>query len=89
MFKRKAAEQIGLLSSSPFVVESGSGLESFLNRNDEKPRKGAFEIVVETESGEKGAVWSGLKLGPPRKLKFPEPDQLMSQVQKFLADRKI
>ena len=27
-------------------------------------------------------VWSGLKRGPPRKEKFPEPENLLEQIEK-------
>lgn len=51
---------------------------------DTQPKRGAFEITVEREDGKSSVVWSGLKLGPPRRLKFPEPGVLLGAVKKFL-----
>ena len=82
MFKRKAAEQVALLSSSPFVASSN--IETALNDNENKPRRGSFEITVEREDGKNLCVWTGLKQGPPRRLKFPDPNDLLTAVQKFL-----
>ena len=82
MFKRKAAEQVAVLTSSPFV--SSGNIESTMNSGETKPRRGAFEILVEREDGKTSTVWSGLKLGPPRRLKFPDPNSLLTSVQKFL-----
>ena len=82
MFKRKAAEQVALLSSSPFVVRSN--IVSTMNSGEDKPRKGAFEIKVEREDGKCSVVWTGLKQGPPRRLKFPEPNVLLGAVKNFL-----
>ena len=55
-----------------------------MNDLENKPRRGAFEIQVEREDGKTSTVWSGLNLGPPRRLKFPEPNALLIKVQKFL-----
>ena len=55
-----------------------------MNESENKPRRGSFEIQVEREDGKTSTVWSGLKLGPPRRLKFPEPNALLTKVQKFL-----
>uniref|UniRef100_A0A3Q2XUL7 Selenoprotein H n=1 Tax=Hippocampus comes TaxID=109280 RepID=A0A3Q2XUL7_HIPCM len=43
--------------------------------NPEKPRRNSFEItLIEGET----PLWTGIKKGPPRKLKFPEPDVVVS-----------
>jgi len=55
-----------------------------MNESENKPRKGSFEIQVEREDGKTSTVWSGLKLGPPRRLKFPEANALLTKVKKFL-----
>ena len=55
-----------------------------MNGGDAKPRKGAFEISVEREDGKTFEVWSGLKLGPPRRLKFPEPQMLLDAIKECL-----
>ena len=81
MFKRKAADQVALLSSSQFA---SSSIQSSINGGDAKPRRGAFEITVEREDGKSSVVWTGLKQGPPRRLKFPDPNVLLSAAKKFL-----
>lgn len=55
-----------------------------MNGGDTKPRRGAFEIQVEREDGKTCTVWTGLKIGPPRRLKFPDPNSLLTGVRKFL-----
>jgi len=52
--------------------------------NEEKPRRGAFEITVVFDDESKADVWSGVKKGPPRKLKFPDADQLVDAVRKAM-----
>ena len=55
-----------------------------MNGGETKPRRGAFEITVEREDGKSFIVWTGLKLGPPRRLKFPDPNVLLAAARKFL-----
>ena len=81
MFKKRATEYVTLLASSPFAVED---MEFKLNPEGESIKKGAFEITIVDEDGKAVTVWSGLKLGPPRKLKFPENDELITRVKKAL-----
>ena len=81
MFKRKAADQVALLSAAPFASTS---IVSSMNSGETKPRRGAFEITIEREDGKTLIVWTGLKLGPPRRLKFPEPDVLLAAIKAFL-----
>ena len=45
---------------------------------------GSFEITVTTEDGESKTVWSGVNLGPPRKLKFPDAEAFLDLVKEFL-----
>ncbi|CAO1388898.1 unnamed protein product [Diamesa hyperborea] len=53
-----------------------------LNENG-KPKKGSFEIFVVV--GEKRVeIWTGIKLGPPRKDKFPEAANLVDAVLKAM-----
>jgi len=50
--------------------------------NPEKPRKGSFDISLEKD-GKLEVLWSGLKKGPPRSDKFPEPfDDWISTIVK-------
>ncbi|EFX79093.1 hypothetical protein DAPPUDRAFT_52874, partial [Daphnia pulex] len=75
VFKRKALEfqEHFLQLFSDLVVEI----------NLSAPRRGAFEIMV-TNSRET-VLWSGLKLGPPRRLKFPDPISLVEALKVALA----
>lgn len=52
------------------------------------PRRGAFEITVSKKKGnssDANLLWSGLKKGPPRRLKFPEADVLSDNMAKILS----
>uniref|UniRef100_A0A674BAT5 Selenoprotein H n=1 Tax=Salmo trutta TaxID=8032 RepID=A0A674BAT5_SALTR len=53
--------------------------------NPQKPRSKSFEVIlVEGEKGKDVCLWSGIKKGPPRKLKFPEPEVVVSALEKAL-----
>uniref|UniRef100_A0A8C5PKX3 Selenoprotein H n=1 Tax=Leptobrachium leishanense TaxID=445787 RepID=A0A8C5PKX3_9ANUR len=45
-----------------------------MEANTVKPRRGSFEVTLERQDGKRIEVWTGLKKGPPRKLKFPESE---------------
>lgn len=46
--------------------------------------KGAFEIDIQINANDKPiSVWSGVKRGPPRRLKFPEADELIKSLKPF------
>uniref|UniRef100_A0A665TBR2 Selenoprotein H n=1 Tax=Echeneis naucrates TaxID=173247 RepID=A0A665TBR2_ECHNA len=49
--------------------------------NPEKPRRNSFEITL--MDGEM-SLWTGIKKGPPRKLKFPQPDSVVTALQEAL-----
>jgi len=52
-----------------------------------KPRSGSFEISLLFPSlGTKSplVIWSGLKKGPPRRLKFPEVDVIIAAIRSAL-----
>uniref|UniRef100_A0A8D3BBS4 Selenoprotein H n=1 Tax=Scophthalmus maximus TaxID=52904 RepID=A0A8D3BBS4_SCOMX len=49
--------------------------------NPEKPRRNSFEITL--LDGET-SLWTGIKKGPPRKLKFPQPDVVVTALQEAL-----
>lgn len=34
--------------------------------------------------GSRAELWTGIKKGPPRKLKFPEPQELVVELKKHL-----
>eukprot|EP00122_Pirum_gemmata_P012005 Pgem_evm1s11138 len=40
--------------------------------NPTKPRSKAFELVLKLDGEDDIIIWTGLKKGPPRKLKWPE-----------------
>ncbi|RDD45983.1 Selenoprotein H [Trichoplax sp. H2] len=52
--------------------------------NPEKPRRGSFECYLSKEDGDKILLWSGIKLGPPRKLKFPDPDVIVKAAKEAI-----
>ncbi|KAI1888195.1 hypothetical protein AGOR_G00182520 [Albula goreensis] len=54
--------------------------------NPQKPRRNSFEITL--LGGEKEvSLWSGIKKGPPRKLKFPEPTVVLSALEEALKSQ--
>lgn len=50
--------------------------------NPARPRRGSFEVMLRGSSAE---LWTGLKKGPPRKLKFPEPHVVLEELKKYLS----
>uniref|UniRef100_A0A3B1IQD1 Selenoprotein H n=1 Tax=Astyanax mexicanus TaxID=7994 RepID=A0A3B1IQD1_ASTMX len=48
--------------------------------NPQKPRRNSFEVTL--MEGDKGygavVLWTGIKKGPPRKLKFPDPAEVVT-----------
>eukprot|EP00105_Crassostrea_gigas_P000611 XP_011412475.2 PREDICTED: selenoprotein H [Crassostrea gigas] len=52
--------------------------------NPSAPRRGSFEVTLIVGDGETQEVllWSGIKKGPPRKLKFPEDHKLITEMMK-------
>lgn len=52
--------------------------------NDTKPRSKSFELTAIKEGGEELLLWTGIKKGPPRKLKFPVNTDLIEEVKKKL-----
>ena len=81
VFKKRAAENITRIASSPYAIEK---MESELNNSTEPIKRGSFEIIVTDENEQSENIWSGLKLGPPRRLKFPEEAELFNCIKKFL-----
>ncbi|CAG0879921.1 unnamed protein product [Cyprideis torosa] len=60
----------------------GEGLAVTYNPNG--CRRGAFEVTVIGTKGGETLLWSGLKRGPPRKLKFPEAESLLDDLKAAL-----
>jgi len=79
VFKRKAQGVISALSEAGLCVDK---VETVIN--EEKPKRGSFEVTVVLDNGTEANVWSGIKKGPPRKLKFPEPDVIVDAVKKIM-----
>ena len=80
-FKKRAAENITRIASSPYAIEK---MESELNNSTEPIKRGSFEIIVTDENEQSENIWSGLKIGPPRCLKFSEEAELFNCIKKFL-----
>lgn len=53
--------------------------------NPVKPRRGSFEVTLQRPDGSSAELWTGIKKGPPRKLKFPEPLEVVEQLKKYLS----
>lgn len=51
--------------------------------NPKKPRRNSFEITL-MDGGKETSLWTGIKKGPPRKLKFPQPDVVVAALQEAL-----
>uniref|UniRef100_A0A096MAH6 Selenoprotein H n=2 Tax=Poecilia formosa TaxID=48698 RepID=A0A096MAH6_POEFO len=51
--------------------------------NPEKPRRNSFEVTL-LDGGKETSLWTGIKKGPPRKLKFPQPDSVVAALQEAL-----
>lgn len=51
--------------------------------NPQKPRRNSFEIIL-MEGDKEVVLWSGIKKGPPRKLKFPDPAEVVSALKEAL-----
>lgn len=69
------------------IVETYSSRVIKLIRNKmhpDEPRKGAFEIyALKDARSEPQIIWSGIELGPPRREKFPESQDLEKIIQKI------
>uniref|UniRef100_A0A8C0CNY5 Selenoprotein H n=1 Tax=Balaenoptera musculus TaxID=9771 RepID=A0A8C0CNY5_BALMU len=53
--------------------------------NPTKPRRGSFEVTLLRPDGSSAELWTGIKKGPPRKLKFPEPQEVVNELKKYLS----
>jgi len=50
---------------------------------DGKPKRGSFEVVL-SKGEEEVVLWSGLTKGPPRRLKFPAPEELVKLTEEHV-----
>ena len=78
MYKRKATELIDAIQATH--------PKCAVSINPTKPRSKSFEVtvVVAGEKGEGKVVWSGVKRGPPRTLKFPEHSAILHSINELL-----
>lgn len=76
MFKRRAVEVVNALR------QQWPQLEAVYNV--EKPRRGAFELMLVTENKPDVLFWSGIKKGPPRKEKFPDLETIQNLLSEVL-----
>ncbi|XP_078336008.1 selenoprotein H-like [Crassostrea virginica] len=58
--------------------------------NPSAPRRGSFEVTLIHATGDgdtkEVTLWTGIKKGPPRKLKFPEDHKLITdQMKKYFT----
>uniref|UniRef100_A0A671DXG8 Selenoprotein H n=1 Tax=Rhinolophus ferrumequinum TaxID=59479 RepID=A0A671DXG8_RHIFE len=53
--------------------------------NPAKPRRGSFEVTLLRPDGSSAELWTGIKKGPPRKLKFPDPPEVVEELKKYLS----
>eukprot|EP01135_Chromosphaera_perkinsii_P004960 Nk52_evm4s307 gene=Nk52_evmTU4s307 len=59
--------------------------EVLINHGMDKPRRGAFECTFVRSKDKKSVeIWTGVKKGPPRKLKWPDHDEIIAKVKKEL-----
>ncbi|NXQ55721.1 SELH protein, partial [Anthoscopus minutus] len=53
--------------------------------NPRTPRRNSFEVSLVKEDGSTVELWSGIGKGPPRKLKFPQPETVVEALKSSLA----
>ncbi|NXX10723.1 SELH protein, partial [Podargus strigoides] len=53
--------------------------------NPQQPRRNSFEVSLVKEDGSTVELWSGIGKGPPRKLKFPQPEAVVEALKSSLA----
>lgn len=56
----------------------------FVQRKGSK--RGEFEVRVKTPAGKLVTLHSGLKLGPPRRLKWPDHEEIVPKIVAALRD---
>ncbi|KAL3973094.1 hypothetical protein ACER0C_024301 [Sarotherodon galilaeus] len=82
--KRKAEVQ---------VEEEKPSVEEKKGRGDDESSQEGLRVVIEhwnsfeitlQDGGKETSLWTGIKKGPPRKLKFPQPEVVVSALQEAL-----
>lgn len=80
MYKRKANELIDAIKSAH--------PKCAVSINPTKPRAKSFEVSIlvadKAKKAEAVPVWSGVKKGPPRTLKFPEHSVILQSINELL-----
>ncbi|KAJ8367006.1 hypothetical protein AAFF_G00333990 [Aldrovandia affinis] len=97
--KRKRKRTAGGLSSSIVTADECTGamptacgpLQAAhphlgVRLNPQKPRRNSFEVTL-LGGAKEVSLWSGIKKGPPRKLKFPEPAVVLSALEEALKSQ--
>ncbi|PRP85676.1 hypothetical protein PROFUN_06510 [Planoprotostelium fungivorum] len=51
-------------------------------------RKNSFEVDISIKEGPSVSVWSGINLGPPRKLKWPDHDVVVQRIRDHLEGKE-
>uniref|UniRef100_A0A3B4EJS2 Selenoprotein H n=1 Tax=Pygocentrus nattereri TaxID=42514 RepID=A0A3B4EJS2_PYGNA len=54
--------------------------------NPQKPRRNSFEVTL-VEGSKEVVLWTGIKKGPPRKLKFPDPVEVVTALDDALKSK--
>uniref|UniRef100_A0A4W4G3Y0 Selenoprotein H n=1 Tax=Electrophorus electricus TaxID=8005 RepID=A0A4W4G3Y0_ELEEL len=71
------------------LVLARPGLRVLLNPH--KPRRNSFEITLSNLflffSLAETVLWTGIKKGPPRKLKFPDPAEVVNALEDALNSK--
>lgn len=81
-YKRRATERFTEIAE----LLPNKNFELLINEHG-PPRRGAFEISVLQEKDDTSnatLIWSGLKKGPPRRLKFPETKDIIELITKAI-----
>uniref|UniRef100_A0A2K6TX67 Selenoprotein H n=1 Tax=Saimiri boliviensis boliviensis TaxID=39432 RepID=A0A2K6TX67_SAIBB len=79
----RAAGQVRFLTSHQALRLEAPELP--VKVNPAKPRRGSFEVTLLRPDGSSAELWTGIKKGPPRKLKFPEPQEVVEELKKYLS----
>ncbi|KAI9146482.1 hypothetical protein BKA69DRAFT_1120918 [Paraphysoderma sedebokerense] len=64
-----------LIKAVSDIYPSFSAEKAIVNLS--KPRSKSFEVTLRV-NGNETLIWTGVKKGPPRKLKFPDTDEFLS-----------
>ncbi|KAG8511262.1 Selenoprotein H [Galemys pyrenaicus] len=81
--EKPAVDQEGEAAAA--VALSREAPELPVRVNPAKPRRGSFEVTLLRPDGSSAELWTRIKKGPPRKLKFPEPLEVVEQLKKYLS----